>query len=256
MVKGSIERMKTVMNFREVGGFPSDNGKMMKRGMLFRSGSLDKARGNDLQRIRSLRIKTIIDLRSKPEYRSKTGAPLEVRKVTLPLNFDGIVKARLQPYLRKKGVEQQIINVLDGVYSDMVDWVLPEVGELFRVLLMEDPFPLLVNCRAGKDRTGFVYAVIELALGVETEYIIQDYLRSNDSVVPKARRILKLLKIITLGWFPAGNIQLAFTAQEKYIRTIIDKINQEYGGIVCYLERCGVSGNDLRRLREMLLDAY
>lgn len=97
----------------------------------------------------------------------------------------------------------------------MVDRVIPEVEELFRVLLREDTYPLLVNCRAGKDRTGFVCIVIQLALGVETEAIIRDYLKSNEFVLPKARRILKLLKILTLGWLPAGNIQLVFTVQEE-----------------------------------------
>jgi protein-tyrosine phosphatase len=245
--------MKTVMNFREVGGYPAGGGRMLKKGLLYRSGSIDKAKGADLNRIRSLKLKTIVDLRSVSEYRGKSGAPVEARKLTLPIHFDSITRERLKPFLRKKGVEHQIIEAINSVYDDMMDRVFVEVGELFRVLLQVDAYPVLINCRAGKDRTGFVYAIIEMALGVETEAIIQDYLKSNEFVLPKARRILKPLQIITLGWLRAGNIQLAFTAQEKYIRTVIDKVNHQYGGIERYLERCGVSGNELERLRGMLI---
>lgn len=241
--------MKSVINFREMGG-----GTLLKKGMLYRSGSLDKARGKDLDQIRALQVKTIIDLRSAPEYRTQSGAPVEARKVALPLSFDGIAKVRLQRILWKKGVEERIMEVINSVYHDFTDLVCEEIGEIFRTLLREDAYPVLIHCRAGKDRTGFVCALIQMALGVEQEAIVQDYLKSNEYVLPKARRILRMLKIFTLGWFPARNLLLTFTVQEKYIRTIIRKINDGYGGIERYLERCGVSGSELRRLREILVE--
>jgi protein-tyrosine phosphatase len=45
-------------------------------------------------------------------------------------------------------------------------------------LLISDG-PALVHCTAGKDRTGFVVAVIQSALGASENDIATDYLRTN-----------------------------------------------------------------------------
>ena len=112
----------------------------------------------------------------------------------------------------------------------------------------------LCFCRAGRDRTGFVSAVIQMALGVDKEAIIADYVRSNAHFLPMARRLLIVLKVFSLSMFPTSKVRIIFTTQERYIHTIIGKIENDYGGIGNYLAQCGIGAAELAAMRELLLD--
>ena len=43
-------------------------------------------------------------------------------------------------------------------------------------------YPILFHCTSGKDRTGVVIAVLLLSLGIEREFIIEEYLLSDGDV--------------------------------------------------------------------------
>lgn len=245
--------MRTVMNFRECSALPTVDGRRMRPGMLYRSGQLNKLRGSDLTEIHALGIKTMIDLRSEPERKGRFVLS-GVRRVSLPLDFDQVTRVRLRPLMFRRGAEAQIIAAVNSVYIDMIPRVLPEIGKLFRLLLNTEAYPVLICCRAGRDRTGFACALIELALGVELPSIVRDYLRSNDDILPRTKRMLWAARGFSLGIAPTNNLRTAFTVYELYIRTIINRINAEFGGISQYLARCGVGDSEMGRLQDLLLE--
>lgn len=244
--------MQKKLNFRDFGSYPTIHGKWIKQGLLYRSGSLDKVRRTDLRIIESLGFRTVIDLRTQKESRGDLSIS-SARRVTIPLDFDQLTRERIKPFLFKKNSGNFIIDAINSVYEEMVIQSLPQLAQLFSILLSEMSYPLIIHCRGGKDRTGFMVAVIQLALGTQTEFIVYDYLKSNELLMDSVNNVTALSKWLTLGIFPHENLRTTFTAQEKYIKTVMDSITNQYHGIEEYIKNAGIRTRELQQLREILL---
>jgi protein-tyrosine phosphatase len=245
--------MKTLNNFRDLGSRISNDGKKIRPGIIYRSGDLDKLDNQGLDFIRSLNIKTIVDLRSLGEQKKYQRTLQEIDRVHLPLSFDETTRDKLRPYIFKKNVENTIMDICNSVYIDMVDALQPLVSRLFDVLSSESQLPVLIHCRAGKDRTGVACAIIQMALGIDSGSITKDYLETNDYLLPKVQKSLHILKIFSLGFFPVKNIEIAATAHQRYIETVYDCINNKHGGIEKYLSHGGIDHEKIAELRNNLL---
>jgi protein-tyrosine phosphatase len=250
--------MERLINFRDFGGYPTVDGRRVKVGYLYRSGRVDRASQRDREHLHELGIKTIVDLRSARERKRAPSRParlwLGVRVVSLPMPFDKITRERLKPLFFRRDVRTAVYDMVDGVYADTVDSSCPQVAALFALLQQPEVYPVLVHCRAGRDRTGFISMIIQLALGVRIEDIVLEYLRSDAYVLPQARRAVRLFKALSLGLFKAQSLRAVFASQERYAHTVIGKIENEYGGIAGYLARCGVSAEVVAAVIDVLLE--
>ena len=74
--------MKSIHNFRDFGGYKTENGSRLKEGLLYRSGGLSKASDEDLEKLSALKIKTICDLRSEHERKKEPDRFPNVEPVT------------------------------------------------------------------------------------------------------------------------------------------------------------------------------
>jgi protein-tyrosine phosphatase len=140
-----------------------------------------------------------------------------------------------------------------SLYAELVTDQRHTVRRLFEILASQDRYPLLVHCRAGQDRTGFVSAVVLLSLGVDKKDIVADYLLSIGYSVPKVRIMAIVVRALTLGFLSTDTFEAAFTAHERYVRAIFGEIESKFRTIEGYLESCGVSRESLRRFKEIVL---
>jgi protein-tyrosine phosphatase len=246
--------MERLINFRDFGGYPTADGRRVKTGYLFRSGRVDRTSRRDRERLHTLGVKTVIDLRSARERRGDARLWPGARVVWLPMPFDEILRKRLKPFLFRRNLQAAVYEMIEGVYMDTVDNSCSQVATLFALLQQPEVYPILIHCRAGRDRTGFISIVIQLALGVRSEDIVREYLRSDAYVLPQARRVVRLLKALSLGLFKAQSLRAVFTSQERYARAVIGKIEDEYGGIMGYLAHCGVSAEVVAVIKDVLLE--
>src|SRR3546814_10075350 len=60
-------KLSKVVNVRDLGGLPTADGRTVQRGKVFRADGVDRLAGDDLERIRLLGLRTVIDLRSDGE---------------------------------------------------------------------------------------------------------------------------------------------------------------------------------------------
>lgn len=246
--------MERLINFRDFGGYPTADGRRVKMGYLYRSGSVDQASRRDRETLSALGIKTLIDLRSPRERKREVRLWPGARIVSLPMPFDELTRERLKPLLFRRDVQEAVYDMVEGVYADTVDHSCAQVGALFALLQQRENYPVLIYCRAGRDRTGFISLVIQLALGVGTEDVVAEYLRSNAHVLLQARRTIALFKVLSFGLFPTQSLHAVFASQERYARTVIRKIEDEYDGIVGYLARCGVNEKAVATVKDALFE--
>lgn len=243
----------TAINLRDFGGFRTHGGAWMKTGVLYRSGNLQKLTASHHVAISELHLQTIIDFRSMEEQEKSPGTFPGSRKVSLPCNIEQLTRDRLRPLLLRRSADDEIVEAIDLVYREMVDLMVVPIGEMIRIILNPDNCPILIHCRAGKDRTGFAAAVIQWAMDVDHETIMREYLKSNEFISPKISKALKRLRLFTLGLFPKGNLQAAFEVRAQYLTTAFSVIENKYGGLEGYLAAAGASSADLEELKGRLL---
>ncbi|GEC03037.1 protein-tyrosine-phosphatase [Streptomyces spinoverrucosus] len=251
-----------VRNFRDVGGLPTVDGRRVRHGVLFRSGHLAHATAEDAEFLASLGLHTIFDFRNAADQKLE-GPDVElagVRNVNLPLT-DPADGAEFWKMVRDGDVEQLRGILADGKAADRMITsyraiIKERTAEHSQVLhaLAEDSIPALMHCAAGKDRAGLSIAVTLLALGVEREAILADYLESN----AKHRRYKVHRSGSSDSAYSPEVMELLsplFDARAEYLTAAIETIEDTWGGVDTYLERgLGVAPETRERLRERLLD--
>ncbi|PWI14056.1 protein-tyrosine-phosphatase [Streptomyces sp. Act143] len=251
-----------VRNFRDVGGLPTENGRRVRHGVLFRSGHLAHATDEDAAFLGSLGLHTIFDFRNASDQKLE-GPDVElpgVRNVNLPLS-DPADGAEFWKMVRDGEIEQLREILGDGKAANRMiasyrQIVTERTAEHARVLhsLAEDSVPALMHCAAGKDRAGLSIAVTLLALGVEREAILADYLESN----AKHRRYkVHRSSSSAAGYSPEVMELLAplFDARAEYLHAAFETIEETWGGVDAYLEQgLGVTPEIRERLHQRLLD--
>ncbi|MFE9169841.1 tyrosine-protein phosphatase [Streptomyces kebangsaanensis] len=251
-----------VRNFRDVGGLPTVDGRRVRQGVLFRSGHLAHATDEDAAFLGALGLHTIFDFRNAADV-TLEGPDVElpgVRHVSLPLS-DPADGAEFWRMVRDGDLDQLRGILADGkgahrMIASYRMIIKGRTDEHSRVLhaLADDSVPVLMHCAAGKDRAGLSIAVTLLALGVERDAIVEDYLESN----AKHRRY----KVRRSGTSPSAYspevmelLSPLFDARAEYLAAALETIEETWGGVDPYLERgLRLAPETRERLRERLLD--
>ncbi|MFD0318496.1 tyrosine-protein phosphatase [Streptomyces flavalbus] len=251
-----------VRNFRDVGGLPTVDGRRVRHGVLFRSGHLAHATDEDAAFLASLGLHTVFDFRNAADQKLE-GPDVElpgVRNVNLPLS-DPADGAEFWKMVRDGDLEQLRSVLADGKAANRMiasyRMIIKErTAEHSRVLhaLAEDSVPALMHCAAGKDRAGLSIAVTLLALGVEREAILADYLESNAT---HRRYKVHRSGSASSAYSPEVMELLSplFDARAEYLSAAFDTIEETWGGVDAYLHGgLGVTPEVRDRLRDRLLD--
>lgn len=243
-------KLKSVLNFRDVGGIPSNGSGNIMKGRIFRSATVDNIKREDISILSDLGIRTIIDLRAPKEAKRSGRKTDNIVTLSLPLDFQQTTRDRLKPFLYKKGSEEILAEISNKLYLDILDAANPVFKQIMELLVSENGAPVLIHCQAGKDRTGIIIALILLALGVSRQLIIEDFMKSNDELLPYFKKLLLIRKIITFGYFPAKRMLYVITVKERNINSILDRVETHYGGIEGYLASSGFDVSKLTDLRK------
>ncbi|MFE9021285.1 tyrosine-protein phosphatase [Streptomyces sp. NPDC007808] len=251
-----------VRNFRDVGGLPTVDGRRVRHGVLFRSGHLAHATEDDAAFLGALGLHTIFDFRNAADQKLE-GPDVElpgVRNVNLPLS-DPADGAEFWKMVRDGDLDQLREILADGKAANRMiasyRMIITErTGEHSQVLhaLAEDSVPALMHCAAGKDRAGLSIAVTLLALGVERDAILADYLESN----AKHRRYKVHRSSSAASAYSPEVMELLsplFDARAEYLTAAFETIEGTWGTVDTYLEQgLRLTPQTRERLRERLLD--
>jgi protein-tyrosine phosphatase len=253
MSEDRVLPLEGVHNFRDYGGYAVAGGGRLKRGLLWRSGQHHGATDADLAQIAALGLADVFDLRS-PEER-------ETHPCRRPDGFAARVHLTekrtemLAPHVeaaRVPGQPRDAASVREGMrrnYGRIAyrPELVAAIGQHFRALA-ENRGPSLVNCMAGKDRTGIAVAMIQTALGVHRDDIMADYLLTNTVGDPEARIAAGAETIKAIArQMDMEVVRVLMGVEAEYLEAAFAMIEAENGSIEGYLR--DVIGID-ERLRD------
>ena len=248
-------------NCRDLGGLPAGARRVRHR-QIFRSGVPNLcSSGDGLQRC-GIELRSCCDLRSAIERQRH---PVAWGGGDVPQVFELAVEVDIRAFdaaalagLRSESVDSDPAGALmQQIYRALPLHCASVLRDLF--MRLQDPArrPLLVHCTAGKDRTGFVIAMLLYALGVDEAAIRDDYLRTNRHLDRLALngKVAELLQ--TMIGVTADDVVLDAlnVARIDYFEAAIDEVIRVYGSIEYYLrDAAGLDDDALGRLRSQLLE--
>jgi protein-tyrosine phosphatase len=245
--------LKSVLNFRDVGGIETRDGRRIREGIVFRSANIDSISRDDIRKLKTLNIKTIVDLRAPYEQKKNSRKINGIERVSLTLDFEQTTRNKLRPLILRKNSEAEIEEISNSLYLEILDASAPAFKKVLELLLRDGSSSVLIHCQAGKDRTGILSALLQLTLDADRQSIINSYLKSNESLIPFFRKKLMIRKVLTLGYFPAANILYAITVKQRNIESVLNRVDNHHGGIDAYIESSGFDMTKLPDIRKMLI---
>lgn len=235
-------RLDNVANLRDVGGYPTADGRRVRHGRLLRSASLHLIGPDEQQELLDRGLRHVIDLRHDHELENAPNVfngsgDVNYRNVSL---FAGLAPER---------VPIGAIPTLAEMYIEILD----HSGDL--IVRAVEPFSTgettLVHCTAGKDRTGIIVALLLDLVGVDRETIVHDYALTDVYLEPLRDSFREFARNNGLDM---EHYEHMISCHPDYIRTFLDHLHGKYGGAHAYLLQAGMTAAQLGRIKEELTE--
>ena len=252
----------SVPNLRDLGGYETNDGSTVVKGLVYRSNQLAPISPEDMKKFAELGLKNDYDLRTEAERTPLPDQlPPGVNNVWLDVLKDasGSAPTNLLALLQnpKEGNKALGDGKIEATfvksYRDFVSLPSAKTAyhELFTSLADQNKLPALFHCTTGKDRTGWAAAALLTLLDVPRETVMKDYLRSNDYILP-------LYKEVIDGFVAGGGEpsipQAIFGVKVEYLEASFDEMQTKYGTIENYFsEGLGIEATTQNILRDLYL---
>jgi protein-tyrosine phosphatase len=251
-------RLSGATNFRSLGGLPAAGGRRIRPHVLMRSDRLSGLTDDDWRLLAETGLATICDLRSAPERSEHpTLAPVQfgIREVHCEirndLRADPTLALELAGDPTARGAERLMIEI----YRRFPRYMGPTLRSVVD-LLLGDGAPLLVHCSAGKDRTGFVVAMLLHALDVPFELVRADYLASRGWLGGELHRasLAARMSVLVPPAALEGAVDTVLDVRDSYLDAALAAVTQQFGSIDRYLAaEAGLDALRREQLRARIL---
>ncbi|WP_241737383.1 tyrosine-protein phosphatase [Dietzia sp. CQ4] len=227
-------RLTSVHNFRDVAGpgYALHPTGSMVRGLVYRSTTLSVGE-DDLGVLERLGVSTIVDLRTGDEITRQpdvipAGADYLAIDVlagnTSAAAFTGVGTFSVEDARRETAIMYERFVLGDEErtgFGRAVSAVARSTG------------PAIVHCTAGKDRTGWTSAVLQLLAGVREEDVIADYMLTRELSVDFVNSIRAYVRAEMPERLDA--IDVLIGVEESNIRRSLTALDSEFGDVRRYL---------------------
>ena len=257
-----------VANFRDLGGHTTRAGARVRFGQLFRSGHLAHASAADLTQLAGLGLQRVFDFRTLadikeegadrvPEGASHLRLPMPdpARDDDLRAILTSTPRSELKELLGDGKAVAMMVHAAEGLVRDRREPYCEFMTELSRA----ESYPALFHCSAGKDRAGWAGTVILLALGVEPEQVVEQYLLSNRNLASIRQRLEapsgQLEAPPGQEWDLGGLLMPFLEVRREYIEASFAALRADWGDFDRYLhEGLGITRAQRAQIEEQLLE--
>jgi protein tyrosine/serine phosphatase len=245
-------------NFRDFGDYAAGP-RRLKRGLLYRSANHSRATDTDLEKLASLGLSVIVDLR-RPNEREREpcrrwpgfGAQVidnDIREERDDEWRDFIQASDLS--------EQSFQDYMMEYYRHAPFWArhIDLYARYFQALAATEG-PILVHCAAGKDRTGIICALTHHLAGVHDDDIVEDYLLTN--IPERLEQRLPMMRehiAEVAGRTPSdAAVMKAMRVEAEYLEEAFRVMREAHGSLDGYMEKAlGLDSRTRAAIHDRLL---
>ncbi|MBA4492838.1 tyrosine-protein phosphatase [Paenactinomyces guangxiensis] len=256
VIRDPVKRFDRLYNFREIGGLKTHDGRRMKSGVLFRSDELSQLSGKDLEKLKQLNLKSICDLRSSGERKSKPDRfPHNQGTNMVHVPIQDISRIDFLKWLAGKSGSIDFNKLIKDFYRRMAFECTAQINQVITLISDERNLPVLIHCKGGKDRTGYISALIQLLVGVPYQTVLEEYMLSNDLIGPRMKKIERYIRWMTLFQISSDRMKPLLEVRREYLDEIYGDILKKYGSVEEYLRvACGLNQRCISNLQQNLLE--
>jgi protein-tyrosine phosphatase len=255
-------------NFRDLGGYKTTDGRKIKSGLVFRSGTLSRLSDSDVAKLQRLGIKKVVNFLTDEEIKARGSdrLPEEVKMMQLPIAGGDAAGGGLAGAVLKARETADFSKVPVELNPEVHRQLVREANKQYAILLREladfKNRPLVFHCSHGVHRTGTAAAVLLSALGVPWETVRKDYLLSNEYRKEEVAKRLKQLRELAAKnqGIPVDNVDMTninafYMLQPDYIDASLDEAVKQHGSMEKYIrDGLGITVDEIRSLRNSLLE--
>jgi len=222
-------------NFRDLGGYEAGDGRRIRWGMIFRSGSLAGLTQADWDTLRARGVRAVCDLRSSPEREREPFAWKDASGLAYYARDYATSFGELRRLVAANLATGQAARA--AMLSGFRELPFEQAQSYRRIFLhlSSNEVPLVFNCSAGKDRAGTAAALVLSALGVKRQTIIEDFVLTNEVVDLRKALMRRRDGVSMLSQTPTGVVDAILDADARYIETALDAVQERHGSIEAYL---------------------
>lgn len=259
---GEAIDVPSVPNLRDLGGWRTAQGQVVRSGRILRSVDLSRLQDEDVPALGSLGITTVVDLRTEPERIAAPdrAVPGVLRAVDLDVLGEalGSLASHMAEVLAEPALATEVLagrraqDLFVQIYRDLVS--APVARRAYRALfaeLLAAEGAVLVHCTTGKDRTGWAAASLLLLLGVGVEDVMSEYLLTNAQLLPALEPLFERFE------GEGGRADLLrpiLGVEPDYLLSALTEMAERFGSVEAYFaDGLGIDERGQDALRRHLL---
>lgn len=237
-----------LLNARDLGGHPTEDGDETRWGSIVRADSVRQLSEEGWRAVVDYGVRTVVDLRSEEELAADPPAELPVDAVHVSF-FDDRPDVFEQVEEASAGAATHAEATRD-VYLIFLEHFRANVAAAIRAVAQAPDGGVVVHCHGGKDRTGLVSAFLLRLAGVSIEDIATDYSLSEERLRTRHEE-----------WFAQAADEAELERLHRISKTpasamvdVLEELERRYGSIAGYLRAGGATDEELQRARARLRD--
>jgi protein-tyrosine phosphatase len=246
-VTDTFERLialEGAVNFRDLGGYlVAGGGSRTRWRTLFRADGLGELTEGDFEVMRSLDIRTVVDLRAPHELERE-----RFDTAAHPVAFHHVPFIETLPDPEEFDRRPEL---LEAQYLEMLDNSGQQIRTALEVLASPGAMPAVFHCTAGKDRTGLLSAIVLSLLGVDEETVVADYALSGEAM---GRLREKIMRKYPESQTLLNNLDQVFSAHPTKMQNLLAYLRRHYGSVEEYASGIGAGPEVVAALRTTLLE--
>jgi protein-tyrosine phosphatase len=259
---GAPITVASLPNLRDIGGWPVRDGRVVRRGLVYRSVALNHLTDGDAVAVEALGLRTVYDLRTEAELTAEPDRPLdgvEYRVIDVLADSQDAAPAGLIGVLSDPKQADELLGgekaqaLFARAYREIVSLPSALTGyrELFLGLADARRRPALYHCTTGKDRTGWATAALLSLLGVDRELVLREYLLTNEQLV---RALEPIFERFTAAGGDRSVLLPVLGVQASYLKASFEEMRSSFGTIEGYFtDGLGIDAADQGELREAFI---
>jgi protein-tyrosine phosphatase len=247
--------LEGALNFRDLGGYRSADGRRVRWGCVFRSDHLGGLTDADLAKLERLGVQVIVDYRGPGEHEatpSRIAADGAMVRMDRAIGDGAVEGVSLYDRIVDGSLTDFGVADLTTFYLATFEASATIFGEVLGLAADHDRHAIVFHCTAGKDRTGLTAALLLAALGVDDPQILDDYELTNR--YRSGRRVEVLRPELAEQGIDIDRFLPLFTAPRRALADALIGLRERHGSIERYLtDRAGLTPDAIAQLRAHLL---